>query len=139
MNRLCYLVRRLRWTLISLLAVLAVVSCAISPQTQAKMDEYARTIPVCSSDAACDRMWAAARTWTEQNSEFDIRSTSDTRINATSNLISQAGIGVVVNKVATGASSFQIVADLECFSAYACPDIWDLKIDFNNTVNGASE
>ena len=139
MNKISSLVRRLRWTLLSLLAALTVVSCAISSETQAKMDEYARTIPVCSSEAQCARMWGAARTWTQQNSEFAIRSESDTRINATSNIISQAGIGVIVNKVATGSNSFEFLADLECFSAYACPDIWDLKIDFNNTVNGASE
>ncbi|MFT7471059.1 MAG: hypothetical protein ACI8XU_000954 [Kiritimatiellia bacterium] len=103
------------------------------------MDEYARTIPACNSDAECTRKWAVARTWTLENSDFSIRGESDTRINASSNIISQSGIGVIVNKVANGSDGFQIVAELECFSAYSCPEIWDLRIGFNHTVNGASE
>jgi len=103
------------------------------------MDEFARTIPTCASDAECDRKWALARTWTLQNSDFNIRGESDTRINANSNIISQSGIGVIVTKVSNGSNSFQIVANLECFSAFTCPDIWDLKVDFNHTVNSTSE
>lgn len=112
-------------------------ACAVNPETQAKMDEFYRTIPSCSSDADCDQKWALARRWTEQNSDFSIRGESDTRINASSNIISQSGIGVVVNKVTTGSGRYQIIADLECFSAYSCPELWDLKVDFNRTVNGA--
>ncbi len=103
------------------------------------MDEFARTIPTCTSDTDCDRKWALARTWTLQNSDFNIRGESDTRINANSNIISQSGIGVIVNKVAGESNDFQIVVDLECFSAYTCPDIWDLKVGFNQTVNGTFE
>jgi len=103
------------------------------------MDEYARTIPSCMSDADCDHKWALARTWTLQNSDFNIRSESDTRINANSNVTSQSGIGVIATKVTNGSNKFQIVADLECFSAYSCPELWDLKVDFNQTLNGTSE
>lgn len=102
------------------------------------MDEFARTIPSCASDAECDRKWAIARQWTQNNSDFNIRGESDTRINASSNIISQSGIGVVVTKVGSGADRFQIVADLECFSAYSCPELWDMKVDFNRTVNGSN-
>ncbi len=118
-----------------LAAATLIPSCAISPETQAKMDEFARTIPSCSSAAECERKWAAARQWTVQNSDFMIQGESDTRIYASSNIISQSGIGVVVNRVTTNSGDYQIVADLECFSAYTCPEILDLKIDFNRTVN----
>jgi len=91
------------------------------------------------SDADCDHKWALARTWTLQNSDFNIRSESDTRINANSNVTSQSGIGVIATKVTNGSNKFQIVADLECFSAYSCPELWDLKVDFNQTLNGTSE
>ena len=130
---------RLRLALLSTLAFLMLVSCAVSPETQAKMDEFERTIPTCASEAECARKWNVARTWTMENSDFAIRSYSDTRINANSNIISQSGIGVIVNKIATGTNSYEIVATLECFSAYSCPELWDLKVDFNRTVNGASE
>jgi hypothetical protein len=112
-----------------------VASCAVSPETQAKMDEFARTIPSCSNTAQCERKWASARRWTVQNSDFNIRGESDIRINANSNIISQSGIGVVVSRVASPAGGFEIIAALECFSAYTCPEIWDLKLDFNRTVN----
>jgi len=103
------------------------------------MDEFARTIPTCTSESECDQKWAIARTWTVNNSDFNLRSESESRLNANSNIISQTGIGVTVTKVATGANSFQIIADLECFSAYSCPELWDMKVDFNRTVNGRSE
>ena len=126
------------WTrfLLATILVSMLVSCAVNPEIQAKMDEFARTIPSCTSDADCNRKWALARSWTEENSDFNIRSESDTRINASSNIISQDGIGVVVTKVTTGSGRYQIIADLECFSAYSCPELWDLKVDFNRTVGG---
>ncbi len=139
MKKISILARRYRWATLSALAAFLLVSCAVSPETQAKMNEYSRTIPTCLSDAECNRKWAVARNWTLENSEFTIRSESETRINATSNIISQSGVGVVVTKVATSSNGFQIIVDPECFSAYACPDIWNLKIDFNQTVNGAPE
>lgn len=139
MKRISVLARRYGWAMLPTLAALLLSSCAVSPETQAKMDEYARTIPTCTGDAECERKWAIARTWTQQNSAFIIRGESDTRINANANIISQSGIGVVVTKVANGSDGFQIIADLECFSAYSCPELWDLKVDFNQTVNGTSE
>lgn len=139
MRKIIFLVRHYCRPMLSILATLLLISCAVSPETQAKMDEYARTIPSCLSDADCDRKWALARTWTLQNSDFNIRGESGTRINANSNIISQTGIGVIVTKVANGSDRYQIIADLECFSAFSCPELWDLKVDFNNTLNGVSE
>ena len=139
MNEIGHLVRRHRRTVLSTLAAFLLVSCAVSPETQAKMDEYARTIPSCSTDAECDSKWAAARTWTLQNSDFNIRGESDTRIYASSNIASQSGIGVIVTKVPIGSGGFQLVANLKCFSAYSCPELWGMKVDFNNTINGTSE
>ena len=104
MGKLSFLARHTRRAMLAAVAVLVLASCAVSPEIQAKMDEYARTIPTCSSDADCARKWDVARTWTMQNSDFTIRGASDTRINASSNIISQAGIGVVVTKVATGSN-----------------------------------
>ncbi len=121
--------------ILAALCTALLASCAASPETQAKMDEFVRTIPSCTTDADCDRKWAAARQWTQANSDFGIRSESGTRIYASSNLISQSGVGVVVTKVTSGSNRSQIIADLECFSAYSCPEILDMKLDFNRTVN----
>ena len=82
--------------LFGLAAVSVISSCAVSPETQAKMDEFARTIPSCSSSADCAPKWNAAHNWTEENSSFVIQGDSDTRIFASSTLTTQSGLGVVV-------------------------------------------
>ena len=132
MNRL----RFMQACLIGLLALL-ISSCTISPETQAKMDEYARTIPTCTSDQDCQEKWNAARTWVMENSDFAIRAESDTRIFSTTTSISQSGVGVIVDRVAVAGGGYQITVNVECFSAYGCPDVWAKKIYFNKTVNAA--
>lgn len=122
---------------ISVLLAFGLSSCAVSPETQSKMDEFARTIPSCSSDAECSRKWAAARAWIVGNSDYPIQGDSDTRIYASNALNTMSGVGVIVDRVAISGGGYQIVADMECFSAYNCPDLWDRMVDFNRTVNGA--
>lgn len=133
---------KIRFTRFQAMAVSALLafglsSCAVSPETQAKMDEFARTIPSCSSDAECSRKWAAARAWLVQNSDYPIQGDSDTRIYASNSLNAISGVGVIVDRVASSGGGYQIVADMECFSAYNCPDLWDRMVDFNRAVNGA--
>ena len=118
------------------LSTLVLSACSISAETQAKMDEFNRTIPTCSGEADCSSKWNAALNWVEANSDFAVRGPAEDRINATSNIRSQGGVGVVVTRVASG-SGYQLVVDTECFSAYGCPNIWDLQLDFNRSVNGA--
>ncbi len=122
-------------TLLTLAASL-LTACASSPETQAKIAEFERTIPTCSSDASCQTKWAAARAWVEQNSAFNIRGDSDTRIMATGTRPTDSGLGIVVYRVAATGGS-QIVVDVECFSAYGCADLWDVKLDFNRRINAA--
>ncbi len=73
--------------------------------------------------------------WAIENSDFPILTESEDRIMATSTLRGTSGVGVTVNRRAI-AGRHQLVVDLECFSAYGCPDLWDLKLDFNQVVNG---
>jgi len=112
-------------------------TCTIPAEVQAKMDEYARTIPICPGDADCQAKWSVARTWVAANSDFAIRGESDTRIMASSNIVSTNGMGVVVNRVAANGGD-QITVDLECFAAYGCPNIWDSMLDFNQTINAVN-
>ncbi len=113
---------------------LALSSCTISPELQARIDEFNSTIPYCSSTSTCQPKWVAAREWAVENSDFGIRSEGPDRIMASSNIISTSGLGVVVNRVPVG-NGYQIVVDVECFSVYGCPDVWDTKINFNQTIN----
>lgn len=113
-------------------------ACAVSPETQAKMDEFARTIPTCANVQACQSKWNAARAWVDANNDFGIRSATDERIVSTTNITSDSGIGIIVTREPTANGQFQIVADMECLIAYGCPRLWDMMIDFNRSVNAAN-
>lgn len=116
------------------LALLMVTACAVSPETQAKIDEYNRTIPACSSNLDCQTKWAAARAWALEHSDFPIYNESETRIRATSTLTTTSGVGVVVNREGS-ANNYRFLVEVECFTVYGCPDVWDSKLDFNRTLN----
>ena len=118
------------------LLVVSLGSCAVSPETQAKIDEYNRTIPSCSSTLECQTMWATARTWTLRNSDFPIYSESENRIRATSTLTTSAGTGVVVHRESQN-GGYRFTVEIECFTAFGCPEEWDLKLDFNRVVAAA--
>ena len=120
------------------LATLSFASCAITPEIQAKMDEYARTIPTCANAAACQAKWNMALAWVEANSDFGIRSASADRILATTNTNSDSGIGITVHRVAAANGGFQITVDMDCLSGYGCPTLWDKMVDFNRSVNTAN-
>lgn len=110
-------------------------ACAVSPETQALIDEYERTIPSCSSQIDCETKWANARNWVMQNSDFPIYTESATRIRATSTLTTSAGVGVVVTREGSG-NQYRFLVDVECLNAFGCPNIWETKLDFNRTLNG---
>lgn len=113
-------------------------ACAVSPELQAKMDEYQRTIPTCSSSPECQSKWNMAIAWVESNSDYGIRSATGERIVSTTNVASDSGIGVSVERVPVGNGSFRITVDMECLSAYGCPELWDDMLDFNRIVNSAN-
>ncbi|MFT4886185.1 MAG: hypothetical protein ACJAS2_001874 [Pseudohongiellaceae bacterium] len=110
-------------------------ACAVSPATQALRAEYESTIPVCSSNESCQQKWTIARAWVVDNSDFAIRSEGETRIMATSNLISQSGLGVTVIRSSAGGDNYQFTVSVECFSAYGCPNSLETMLDFNRTLN----
>lgn len=117
---------------------IVLTACAVSPETQAKMDEYARTIPTCASTAACQSKWNMARAWVEANGDFGVRSATDERIVSTTNISSDSGIGITVKREPAANGEFHITIDMQCLVAYGCPQIWDMMIDFNRTVNTAN-
>jgi len=110
-------------------------ACAVSPETQALIDEYERTIPSCNSQIDCETKWANARTWVMENSDFPIYTESATRIRATSTLTTSAGVGVVVTREGSG-NQYRFLVDVECLNAFGCPNIWETKLDFNRALNG---
>lgn len=123
----------------SLLSVVALASlmtaCAVSPETQALIDQYESTIPSCTTQIDCETKWANARNWVRENSDFPIYTESATRIRATSTLTTSAGVGVVVTREGSG-NQYRFLVDVECLNAFGCPNVWQTKLDFNRALNG---
>ena len=123
----------------SLLSVVALASlmtaCAVSPETQALIDQYESTIPSCTTQIDCETKWANARNWVRENSDFPIYTESATRICATSTLTTSAGVGVVVTREGSG-NQYRFLVDVECLNAFGCPNVWQTKLDFNRALNG---
>ena len=117
-------------TLVGLLS-----ACAVSPETQALMDEYESTTPTCNSQQDCDAKWSAARSWAIENADFPIYTESATRIRATSTQTTSSGVGIVVTREGS-ANQYRFYVDVECFTAYGCPGLWESKVDFNRHLNG---
>ena len=117
-------------------AVLAslMTACAVSPETQALIDQYESTIPSCTTQIDCETKWANARNWVRANSDFPIYTESATRIRATSTLTTSAGVGVVVTREGSG-NQYRFLVDVECFNAFGCPNVWQTKLDFNRALN----
>ena len=122
---------------IMITGIVTLASCAVSPERQAMIDEFEQTIPTCLSASDCRPKWAAARTWVLENSDFAIRSESDERIMATSNITTSSGQGVTVIRMSEG-NGYQILVNVECFNSFGCPGMLDARIDFNRTVNAVS-
>lgn len=129
--------RRCSLVIACLLGVL-ITSCAVSPERQALLQAYEDSIPTCSNPLSCETRWLAARRWAIQHADFPIVSESEDRIRATSTLASNSGVGVVVHRQAR-TEGYAFLVDVECFSAYNCPDILELKLDFNEVVGAAGD
>jgi hypothetical protein len=141
LTRSCAPGRYLRTTLkrclglLVLFGTLTLTACGVSPETQAKINEYRRTVPSCSSQAECQTKWARARDWAVQNADYPIYSESETRIRASSTMTTTSGTGIVVTREGSG-NQWRFFVDIECFSAGGCGDVWDTRLDFNRVVNG---
>lgn len=121
--------------LLVLVGTLTLAACGISAETQARIDEYHRTIPSCSSRAECQTKWARARDWAVQNSDYPIYSESETRIRASSTMTTTSGTGIVVTREGSD-NQWRFFVAVECFSAGGCGDVWETRLDFNRVVNG---
>ena len=51
--------------LAALATVILLGACQVSEETQALMDEFNRTVPVCTGMADCEAKWQAAYEWVQ--------------------------------------------------------------------------
>lgn len=120
-------------------AMLLLGGCGVSAATQAKIDEYNRTIPSCSGQNDCAAKWAVARTWVLQNADFPLLADNENVIETREpREQSQSGTSAKVERIAVGDGRYELRLSTGCHAAYGCPNQWDLGIDFNRRVAAAN-
>lgn len=110
-------------------------ACGASEERLARLAEFERTIPVCTSEAECQAKWDAARAWVVANADFSLRTDNENRIDTLNADSTRSGTAVQVDRVAGQNGEFRIIVDVECFAAYGCPSEVDMSLDFNRTIN----
>ncbi len=114
-------------------------ACGVSAATQAKIDEFNRTIPSCSGAADCAAKWQAARTWVLENADFGLQADNENLIETlVPRLQSQSGTSAKVERVSLGSGRYELRVSTDCHAAYGCSNPWDLGIDFNRSVAAAN-
>ena len=112
-------------------------SCAgVSPEMQAVMDEYRRTIPTCTEGAECERLWGAAQVWVTQNAGYRIQTATDTVIETFGPLGSSTSLAARVVREYTGPEQYRIVITMGCANIFGCtPEPWGTSLAFNRHIN----
>jgi len=114
-------------------------ACGLSAETQALIDEFNRTIPVCEGNLDCDAKWEAARNWVVSTPSYPIRVSNQDRIETYDADSSRAGTEIRVDREPLGDDRYRIVVDIDCFGISGCPPFWETKIDFNRVVGSAGQ
>lgn len=117
--------------------VIMLGACSIPAETQALIDEYNRTIPVCEGAADCAAKWEAARNWVVNTPSYGIRVSNDDRIETYDADSTRAGTAIQVSRESLGGDRYRILVNVDCFAIYGCPPYWETKIDFNRSVGNA--
>lgn len=121
------------------LALAAVLGgCQVPAATQALIDEYNATIPVCEGAADCEAKWQAAYSWVLDTATYTIRVASPDRIETYNADNTRAGTAVQVTREALGGDRYRFLVNVDCFAIYGCPPIWETRIDFNRIVGRAT-
>jgi len=119
--------------------MLLLSACGISAETQALINEYNRTVPVCEGDADCTVKWEAARNWVVNTPSYPIRVSNQNRIETYDADSTRAGTEIKVTREPQGGDRYRIVVDINCFAIDGCPPHWETKIDFNRVVGNTGQ
>jgi len=118
----------------SVLLLLLGAGCqTVTPQIR---DEYARTIPKCSTDAECHAKMEAAQVFLSQTLSWKIQTATDALIQTYGPGSTEASTAAVVTKQPTGDGTYQIIIRAWCNNPLGCfPAPWEVAINFNRYVN----
>lgn len=125
-----------------LIGILSISGCAGYEAAQAALAEkrtrYYETIPQCSNQRDCDRMWAAANAWVSRNAGWKIQTASDNLIETFNPVGQSSSLAVRVTREPIGTGdSYRILIEAYCSNAWGVcdPDVDEAKLDFNSAVS----
>lgn len=119
--------------------VIFLAGCAVSPEQQARINQFQATIPQCRNEEVCKQMWEAAQVWVVRNSGFRVQVATDAIIETFSSVGNTTALAARVVKEPLGSGSYRIVVSVWCDNIFGCsPNSWSAAQDFNNTLNRLS-
>lgn len=127
-------------TVPAVLIALTLSACATTTNTGPPFEEqFAATIPKCSSDAQCDRMWEATELFIVKNSGLKIQNSSNVVIQTFNSPQNSPLISTIATKEPDGTGGKQIVFRAGCNNIFRCAvNKKDLMLRFNAEI-GAIE
>lgn len=126
--------------LAAMVMMTGLTGCAVSPEQRAAMEarqqRFEATRPRCSDDAACERAWAAARSWVTQNCGMKIQNITDGFIETYNSIDGNTALHCRVTKDPEGQTGWVLTVTTGCGNLFGCiPDAWAAAQGFNDYVN----
>lgn len=95
--------------------------------------------PKCADDAACERLWSAARNWVIGNCSMKIQNITDSYIETFNSVGGSPGLHCRVVKDPLPEGGYILTITTGCANMFGCvPDAWDAALNFNRAVQGAA-
>ncbi len=114
--------------------LLTLSACGSAPE-----DERTPTSVACRLGPDCDRKWARAVAWIEQNAYYKIEKVDAWHIQTVAPYGKSEGTAITVDKIASAQGWAQIFIHVSCANFVTCyPSVTAQKISFVEYVSGAS-
>ena len=123
-------------------ALLTATGCAQiaanQAQYQAKLEQFHKTVPVCSSEKECTVKWEAAQLWVTKNTGYKIQVATSVLIE-TYNSVDSTSIAARVTREPLGNGRYKFVVQVWYDNMFGCmPNALDAQLDFNRYVGSFS-
>ncbi|ARN80979.1 hypothetical protein [Methylocystis bryophila] len=118
---------------------LILISLALAACGSAAEDGATPTSVACRVGPDCDRKWARAIAWVEQNACYKIEKVDAWRIQTFGPYGKSEGTAIAIDKVASGDGWAQLFIHVSCANIVTCyPSVTAQKISFFEYVSGGS-
>lgn len=124
---------------LTMIGAATIIGSASAPDNTWAREQFQETIPVCTGEKQCERMWSAAQIWVAKNAAMKIQVATNSVIE-TYNSTSWSNLAVRVIKQPVGEDSYKFEVSTFCKDNTCIGvDPWVAALDFNRSVNSAGE